>query len=363
MPSAAIIRPLLSGEEPLALSIGNADLAEIKRVAADASVPLLTRLDAYEDLVESEVGDTGLSRARNLERDTGPRQIYLKMEGDNPSGTQKDRIAFAQAMDALRRGFGGVTVATCGNYGVAVAFSTSLAGLGCEVVVPERYRTRRIEEMKALGANIHRSSGTYEDAVERSRRLAIERELYDANPGGANEIIQLRAYAQIADEIYDQLRDAPAVVALPMSNGTTLAGVHRGFHSLFRRGKTSRMPRVVGGSAYRKNPIVRAFRRGVERCEDLPPESIHETHVNEPLVNWHAIDGDLALDAIRTSGGWAADVSDAAMRQMARALKTNQGLHVMPAATAGLLALLEGHGREPLPPDRYVVVLTGRQSQ
>ena len=54
----------------------------------------------------------------------GLRQIYLKFEGGNPSGTQKDRIAFAQAMDAMRRGFDAITVATCGNYGVAVALAS-----------------------------------------------------------------------------------------------------------------------------------------------------------------------------------------------------------------------------------------------
>ena len=89
---------------------------------------LWARLDAYEDIFDSEVGDTTLSRARNIEREVGLRQIFLKFEGGNPSGTQKDRIAFAQALDALRRGYDTVTVATCGNYGVAVAFAASLAG-------------------------------------------------------------------------------------------------------------------------------------------------------------------------------------------------------------------------------------------
>ena len=62
------------------------------------------RLEAFEDIIDSEVGDTNLTRARNIERGTGLRQLYLKFDGGNPTGTQKDRIAFAQSMDALRRG-------------------------------------------------------------------------------------------------------------------------------------------------------------------------------------------------------------------------------------------------------------------
>jgi len=73
-----------------------------KKVAADKNYPLEERLEAYEDIFDSEIGDTTLSRARNIEREVGFRQIYLKFEGGNPTGTQKDRIAFAQVLDALR---------------------------------------------------------------------------------------------------------------------------------------------------------------------------------------------------------------------------------------------------------------------
>jgi len=116
------------------------------RIATDSNLPLDRRLEAFEDIFESEVGDTSLVSARNIEREVGLRQIYLKFEGGNPTGTQKDRIAFAQAMDALRRGFDTITVATCGNYGVAVALAAKFAGLHSRIVIPENYLTRRIRE-------------------------------------------------------------------------------------------------------------------------------------------------------------------------------------------------------------------------
>jgi threonine synthase len=352
---------LIDGATGETLEIARA-LEDQRQVSANLSLPLERRLEAFEDIFDSEVGDTSLVRARNVERNVGLRQIYLKFEGGNPTGTQKDRIAFVQAMDALRRGFDTIALATCGNYGAAVALAASLAGLRCRIYIPVAYQTRRVTEMASLGAQIVRVPGDYENAVIISSEAAAKEDLYDANPGGHNISLQLQAYGRIASEIYDELRDAPYAVAVPVSNGTTLAGICKGFLSLHRRGKTSRMPRVVAGSSYRKNPIVHAFNKNLSACQDLKPEKIRETQVNEPLVNWHAIDGDLALEAIRKTGGWAGDASDRAMQSYSRLIREKEGLQVLPASTAGLIALIDQHRRQPLPADRYVVVLTGRKT-
>jgi threonine synthase len=351
---------LLDGASPQATPIAP-ELETQKAVAADPAQPLEDRLEAYEDIMESEVGDTTLSRSRNIEREVGLRQLYLKFEGGNPTGAQKDRIAFGQAMDALRRGFDAITLATCGNYGAAMALAAAMAGLRCLIYIPEGFHTKRTEEMLRLGAEIMRTPGDYERAVEASRRRAEAEEIYDANPGGANTALQLRAYGEIAYEIYDELRDAPAVVAVPVSNGTTLAGIHKGFVSLYRRGKTSRIPKMVAGSSHGKNPIIRAYMKNAPHCEDLEPARIRETSVNEPLINWHAIDGDHALEAIRRTGGWASYASDRGMLAYARLLRAKEGLHVLPASTAGLIVLMEQHRKIPLTGDRYVVILTGRR--
>lgn len=328
----------------------------------DTSNPLDDRIEVFEDIIDSEVGDTSCVRARNIEREVNLRQIFLKFEGGNPTGTQKDRIAFAQCMDALRRGFDAITIATCGNYGAAAALAASLSGLKCYIYVPETYHTRRIKEMEHLGSEIVRVPGDYEVAVEKSQERANRDEIYDANPGGNNTILQLKAYGQIAYEIYDDLSDAPKIVAIPVSNGTLLAGVFKGFVSLYRRGKTSRIPKVVAGSSFGKNPIVQAFIHNKERCEDLIPYKIKETRVNEPLINWHSFDGDLALEAVRKSNGWAAGATDKSMLYYSRLIREKEGINVLPASTAGLVAIINKHIKEPMENDRFVVLLTGRKS-
>lgn len=361
MLNGSVSTNLLDGATSQALIL-TPELETQKKVAADVSLPLEERIEAFADIMESEVGDTTMSRARNIEREVGFRQIFLKFEGGNPTGTQKDRISFAQAMDAIRRGFEAVTTATCGNYGVAVALAASLAGLKCVIYIPETYHTKRVQEMADYGAEILRVPGDYEHAVVVSRERAEKDEIYDANPGGTNAVQQLKAYGEIAYEIYDELRDAPAIVAVPVSNGTTLAGIYKGFISLHRRGKTSRIPRIVAGSSFRKNPIIQAYLKKLPQCDDLKPEQIRETAVNEPLINWHSMDGDYALEAIRNSNGWAGYASDKSMMLYSKLIREREGLSVLPASTAGLIALLEQHQKETLPNDRYIVILTGRKS-
>lgn len=337
------------------------ELGTQKKIAADRNFPLEERLEAYEDIVDSEIGDTTFARARNIEREVGFRQIYIKFEGGNPTGTQKDRIAFGQALDAIRRGFDSITMATCGNYGVAMALATSLAGLRCVICIPETYHTKRAQEMINFGAEIIRVPGDYEKAVQYSRDLAESEEIYDANPGGANTALQLKAYGEIAYEIYDELRDAPGFVAVPVSNGTTLTGIYKGFLSLYRRGKTSRVPRMIAGSSFGKNPIIHAYLKNTLLCNDLKPEKIRETAVNEPLINWQSIDGELALQAIRQTMGWASYASDKSMLHFSRMIRDREGLSVLPASTAGLIALLDLYKKEAFPNDRFVVILTGRK--
>jgi len=332
-----------------------------RSIASDKTRHLEERLEAFEDIIDSEIGDTNLTRARNIEREFGLRQIFLKFEGTTPTGTQKDRIAFAQVHDAMRRGYDTITVATCGNYGAAMSLAASLGGLQCTICIPEKYHTSRIKEIEANNTTIIRVPGDYENAVSYSQQLAQDKEYYDANAGGDNTMIQFKAYGEIANEIYDELRDAPAALSLPVSNGTTLAGVYKGFVSLYRRGKTSKIPRIIAGSSYGKNPIIQAYLKNLSTCEDLPPEKIHETAVNEPLINWRSIDGDYALQAIRESGGWASYSSDKTMMQFSKMIREKEGLSVLPASTAGLISLLDKHKKDGLTNDRYVVVLTGRK--
>lgn len=338
----------------------SSEARKLSEFVRDPSKSIVDRLECYEDIISLEVGDTGLSRAKTLEREFDMRQLYIKYEGDNPTGTQKDRIAFAQLYDALRREYDVVSLATCGNYGVAMALAADLAGVACKVYIPESYHTDRIAEIEKLNAEIIRLPGSYEDVVSASTNHANQNGWYDANPGGVNTPLQISAYAQIAQEVYEDLGDAPKYCAVPVSNGTLFAGIYRGFVSLYKRGKTSRVPKMIAASSAFKNPIVQSFLQKLDYCKDLNPEAIKETKYNEPLINWHSFDGEEALYALRESGGSAYNISDKKLREMTALLAKKEGFKILPASTAGLIGLLELDEELNLEPDRFVAILTAK---
>jgi threonine synthase len=338
----------------------NKEVRALSEMVQDANLSIVDRIESLEDIMSLEIGDTSLNRARNLERELNIRQLYIKYEGENPSGTQKDRIAFAQVHDAFRRSYSIISLATCGNYGVAVSYAAYLAGIQCKIYIPETYHTERIKEMESFEAEIIRLPGTYEDTVTESSKLALINRWYDANPGGANRPLQINAYAEIANEIYDHLRDAPKYIASPVSNGTLLAGIYRGFVSLYKRGRTSRIPMFVAGSAAYKNPIIASFKAGLDNCMDIDPKLLKETAINEPLINWHSFDGNEALYAINQSGGEAHHISDKKMKDMSSFLLKKEGYRILPASTSGLIALLQMHEKDEMINDRYVAILTGK---
>lgn len=351
---------LLDGVQTQEIAVSK-DARQLSELVKNPQLSLIDRIESFEDIMSIEVGDTLFSRARMIEREKGLRQLFLKFEGGNPSGTQKDRIAFAQVHDALRRGFDTIALATCGNYGAAVAIAANLAGINCKVFIPESYHTIRIQEMAQNGAEVLRHKGSYEETVRYSSQQAQQRDWYDANPGGLNTPLQIMAYSEIANEIYDQLRDAPKIIAVPVSNGTLMAGIYRGFVRLYKRGKTSRIPKMLAASSAYKNPIITSFKKGLDHCEDLLPEKMKETKVNEPLINWHSFDGEEALYAIHQTDGHAFHISDKKMIQMSKELEDKEGLKVLPASTAGLIGLLEMAKQYELEPDRYVAILTGKK--
>ncbi|WP_111706749.1 pyridoxal-phosphate dependent enzyme [Lutibacter citreus] len=336
------------------------EVKNLSDMVKNPNLSIIDRIESFEDIMSLEIGDTSLKRARNLERELDIRQLYIKYEGENPSGTQKDRIAFAQVHDALRRDFKIISLATCGNYGVAVAYAAFLAGMHCKIFIPETYHTERLKEMEVFNAEIIRLPGTYEDTVTQSSKLALQAEWYDANPGGVNTSLQIKAYSEIANEIYDELHDAPKYIAAPVSNGTLLAGIYRGFVSLHKRGKTSRIPIFIAGSSAYKNPIISSFKSGLDTCKDIDPKLIKETAVNEPLINWHSFDGDEALYAINNSNGEAHHISDKKMKDMSTYLHRKEGYRILPASTSGLIALLQIHKENEMINDRYVAILTGK---
>lgn len=309
----------------------------------------------------TEAGATLFSRGRNLEAALGLRSVYLKFEGSNPTGTQKDRIARHCYEDAHEKGFDTITVATCGNFGASMAWACSHNGVRPAVFVPSDYHTPRLVEMERAGARVIRVPGDYEDAVLASKEAAKAHGWYDANPGSeAQWQIAKRGYGRIAHEIVAELGRMPDTVSVAVGNGTTLAGIYAGFQEVAVERNHSALPRMLAASTPRGNPVIKSWKMGSRTCLDLRPEELRETSVNEPLVNWHSFDGQRALDAIYESNGFASYATDADMRRLTALVRNVEGINVLTASTAALVALEKGVKERRVTDGLHVAILTGR---
>jgi len=283
-----------------------------------------------------------LIRAPLLEEALGVEQIYIDYEGRNPTGTHKDRIARAHVEKAIREGYSAVTVGTCGNYGVSIAYYARLYGLKAFVFVPAGYTLERAGEMKALGAEVIPWPGTYEDVVRESRRFALANGIYDANPGSHPEI-DYAGYSSIAEDILREVK--PDAVFVPVGNGTTLAGTWHGF-----RGKAK--PRMVGITTSLGNQLLWEFYGD-------PKREIAETPVNEPLVSETCFDLNEAMKALKESDGYVFGFADDTAFRRAELLRVTTGLSVLPASALTVAGLVKFVRKFGIWRGNFVLVLTG----
>ena len=129
----------------------------------------------YDNSIIGQIGNTPLVEATHLISKPGVK-LFLKLEGNNPGGSVKDRPAFNMINEALKRGDikkGGTLVeATSGNTGIALAFISKLLGLNMVLIMPENSTEERVKTMRAYGAEVILTSADI--GIEGSRDLAFK---------------------------------------------------------------------------------------------------------------------------------------------------------------------------------------------
>ena len=223
---------------------------------------------------EHGIGETLFARLKNMEKLLDFRKFYVKFEAGNPSGTMKDRAAYATLEQAKEKGYNLIVVASCGNFGVSIAKLSKIFMITPHVYIPENYHSPRIVEMERMGCEIHRAPGTYEELVEISGKKAEELGWYNGNPGTEeNSKVSFEAYESIAFEIFDELEYVPDAVSVSVSNGTCFTGIFRGFRRMFRLGRTDKIPVMVAASTNGGNPIISSYNAGKKK-------SLKNNHLN-----------------------------------------------------------------------------------
>ncbi|GII58658.1 hypothetical protein Pth03_70470 [Planotetraspora thailandica] len=276
-------------------------------------------------------------------------RVLVKDETRYASGSHKEPAARAVIARAAADGHRRVVIATCGNYGRAMAMACRTAGMACTVVLPEGWSDGGAW-MREQGANVHLVPGSYEDAVDESRRLAEADGAVDGNVDGPYVDAVFEGHGVVVPALRAALGEPPAALWIPVGNGTTTIAVHRQVRALG-------WPTVINGvCSAGNNPVVTSW---PGEYTMLPPDGVTTTDHNQPLVNWHALQGAEAMTAIADTGGTVYGADDEQLLA-ARAALAGFGAHPTAAgsvAMAGLLAHAEAAGGLS---GTHVVLLSGR---
>jgi threonine synthase len=286
-----------------------------------------------EPLVTLGEGDTPLVEAPALSERVGC-EVWLKLEGANPTGSFKDRGMTVAVSAAVAEKAGAVVCASTGNTAASAAAYAARAGLRGAVIVPEgKIATGKLAQALIHGARVIALRGNFDQA------LAIVRELADRHPVAlVNSINEHRIEGQktAAFEVCDALGDPPDVLSIPVGNAGNVTAWWRGFSEY------GVAPRLHGYQAEGAAPLVRGA--PVER-----PETVASAiRIGNP-ARWED-----AMAAVTSSRGEIRAVSDEEILAAYAFLGESEGLFCEPASAASVAGLLR-YGAE----GRVVCVLTG----
>jgi threonine synthase len=278
------------------------------------------------------VGNTRLKKAVFLGKKLGFNSLFLKLEQDNPTHTHKDRAAHLIVEEAKKKGYRDITIGTCGNYGISLAYFCKKNNLTAYLFIPKNYSVPRLDEIKHLGAKIQFTLGTYEEAVDKSVEFSKKTGAYDANPHKEGAKLAISGYKEIAREIYNTLERQPTTVWIPVGNGTLLTGLYYGFLEI---GHT---PKLGATSSKNNNSITESF--SYHKNIILKPSDLRETKINETLLNWRPSQFKESLLALKNSDGFAYRATDRQLLKARDILKSYENIETSSASAAALAGFL-----------------------
>jgi threonine synthase len=287
-----------------------------------------------DPVVTLHEGSTPLVPAPRISERAG-REVLLKLEGANPTGSFKDRGMTCAVSAAVREGARAVICASTGNTAASAAAYAARAGLTGAVIVPEgRIATGKLAQALMHGARVVSFRGSFDRALELVRELADRHPVALVNSVNA---FRLEGQKTGAFEILDEIGEIDAL-CIPVGNAGNVTAYWKGFQ------EAGSAPRMLGFQAEGAAPLVRG-----EPIEN--PETVASAiRIGNP-ARWEE-----AMGAIVGSSGAIAAVSDAEILDAWRLLAAEEGVFCEPASAAAVAGLLR-HGAGDA--QRVVCVLTG----
>jgi len=291
-------------------------------------------------------GDTPLVRCPALEKEIGCGELYLKLEGCNPTGSFKDRgmvIAVAKALESASQA---VMCASTGNTSASAAAYAAYCGLTAIIIIPGgKIALGKLAQAIVYGAKIITIDGNFDQALNIVRALTRKHPVTLVNSINPNRI---EGQKTAAFEIIDALGEAPDYLFIPVGNAGNITAYWKGFTEYYQAGKARSKPKMMGFQAEGAAPIVRGY------AIDQPETVASAIRIGNP-ASWQK-----AVAARDESGGIIDMVSDEEILSAYHLLATKAGVFAEPASAASLAGLikLSRQGMD-FSPKRVVCIITG----
>jgi len=315
----------------------------------------LLPISDHSKIVSMNEGGTRLIRCRNLERMLGIREVYVKYEGDNPTGSFKDRGMTVGVTKALEMGARITICASTGNTSSSLAAYSARAGLKCVVLVPaKKIALGKLSQAIIHGARVLAVRGSFDDCLRIVKELSKDKLFYLLN---SINPFRLEGQKTASYEIYEQLLGAiPDKLIIPVGNAGNIVAYWKGFRELKALDLTSDLPHFIGVQAAGAAPLYNAFIRGADAIQPIENVETVATaiRIGNP-VNWKR-----ALKAVRETGGLMTIVSDEEILAAQRILASREGIFAEPAGAAPIACLIKAAKNGLIDRDeRVVCIVTG----
>ncbi len=358
------------------------DAEQLLRLCLDCAHPLLARYDlarAASELDRSEIasrpdglwrfhellpvrdpqytvslgeGGKPVLRLERLGRRLGLKRLYLKDEGQNPTGSFKAlglAVAVSRALELGAREF---VIPTAGNAGGALAAYAARAGVAAHVYMPQDAPLINILEVQMTGADLHLVHGLINDAGRDAAEAATEAGWFDVST--LKEPYRLEGKKIMGYELamfFDW--QLPDVIVYPTGGGTGLIGMWKAFDEMEALGWIgSARPRMVVVQADGCAPIVKAFHEGADVAEPWPNAATLAGGLRVPV----AIGSRLMITILRKSGGTTVAISDNHIREAQVLLSATEGIFPCMEGAATIGALQQLIEQEWLDPDERILL-------
>ncbi len=268
--------------------------------------------------------------------------VWLKVEGANPTGSFKDRGMTMAMSKAAEDGAKAVICASTGNTSASAAAYATKAGMLPVVLVPQgKIAMGKLAQAIAHGGRLLQVEGNFDDCLNLARDLSKD---YPVSLVNSVNPYRIEGQKTAAFEVVDLLGDAPDMHVLPVGNAGNITAYWKGYKEYYADKVSTKLPQMWGFQAEGSAPIVN------NKIVENPETIATAIRIGNP-ASWAQ-----AVEARDSSGGLIDSVTDDQILEAYRLVAGKEGIFVEPSSAAGIAGLLKKKGEGKLPKDKTIVI-------